>query len=338
MSKKILECDVMSAIQPTGELHIGKYFGAVKNWVTLQEKKRCIYGIVDFHAMTGDYNQSQLQTTTNQMMIDLIACGLDPKKSTLFVQSLVPEHTELAWILGVVTSFGDLSRQTQFKSKRQGNSEESISAGLFNYPLLQAADILIYRAEEVPVGQDQKQHLELCRDIARKFNNKFGEVFPIPEPKFSSTPKIMSLADPTKKMSSSLGEKHFISIFEEENSLRKKVMDAKTDSGDEKEGEMSLGVKNLFNLLGACEKDAELISLTNDFNSGQLKYKLLKETLADALVELSTEMRKRRSEVETDVSLLNDTIREMSREARALAQDTLYEVKQRVGVKSVSHF
>ena len=197
---------------------------------------------------------------------------------------------------------------------------------------------MIYRAEEVPVGQDQKQHLELCREVARKFNNKYGDFFPIPEPKFTSTPKIMSLADPTKKMSSSLGEKHFISVFEEENSLRKKVMNAVTDSGDERAGEMSPGVKNLFNLLIACEEKTAHDSLMKDFESGNLQYQILKETLADSLVKCSTEMQQRREEVRADVSLLNDTIREMSREARALAQDTLYEVKQRVGVKNVSHF
>lgn len=338
MSKKILSCDVMSAIQPTGELHLGKYFGAVKNWVNLQDSKNCIYGIVDMHALTGNYNHKSLQDNTNQMAVDLIACGIDPKKSNLFVQSLVPEHTELAWLLGVFTSYGEMTRQTQFKSKVQDKKEDSIRVGLFNYPLLQAADILIYRAKEIPVGMDQKQHLELCRNIARRFNNQFGDFFPIPEPSFTATPKIMSFADPTKKMSAGLGEKHYVSLFEEENSLRKKVMNAVTDSGETPFGEMSPGIKNLFNLLSACAKKSEFESLKKDFEAGNLKYELLKETLADALVDLTKQMIENRKEVLSDVSLLNDSIREMSAQARGVAQENLFEVKQLLGVKSVSHF
>ncbi len=341
MTEKKIECEVLSCIQPTGEVHIGNYFGAIKNWVALQNTKQCIYGIVDLHAMTGKNFDHQIQRQrSNQMMIDLLACGIDPQKSILFVQSLVPEHLELAWILGSIGSFGELSRQTQFKDKmeKSKNTQATVPVGLFTYPILQAADILIYKAQSVPVGRDQKQHLELTRNLATRFNNQFGDFFPIPEPDFSDTPKVMSFADPQQKMSKSLGEKHFIRLFEEEKDLRKKIKSAITDSGETKEGELSAGVKNLFDMLNACGKENARISLMNDFHNGNLQYKLLKETVADALVELTSDMRQRRSEIENDVSLISDVIREMSGQARAIAQKNLYEVKQIVGLKSISHF
>lgn len=332
MSEIKSKCDVLSCIQPSGETHLGNYFGAIKNWVAMQNDQKCIFGIVDNHALTTQFDPKTLRKNSDQMMIDLIACGINPQKAILFVQSLVPEHIELSWILGTVTSYGELTRQVQFKEKKD------VSAGLFTYPVLQAADILIYRANEIPIGKDQTQSLELTRNIAEKFNNRYGDFFPIPQAKYSDTPKIMSLADPTRKMSKVAGENHFIRLFEEEKTLRKKVMDAVTDSGETPKDKMSPGVKNLFELLKACEKESEMLSLLNDFNAGTLKYKLLKETVADSLVELTSEMRRRRTEIAGDVSLLNDTIREMSGAARAIAQETLFEVKQMVGLKSLSHF
>lgn len=332
------KCDVLSCIQPSGVVHLGNYFGAIKNWVQLQDTHNCIFGIVDLHAMTEKHDPVELKKHTNQMMIDLITCGIDPQKSTLFVQSLVPEHVELSWILGTLASYGEVSRQVQFKEKSKRKKEEAISVGLFSYPLLQAADILIYRAKEVPVGQDQKQHLELTRNIAERFNSRYGDFFPIPEPRYSETPKLMSLADPTKKMSKNLGAKHYIGLFETEKSVRKKVAAAITDSGELEKGKMSPGVETLFALLGQTSQQSDYISLRNDFLSGNLKYQHLKEAVANAMVELTTEMRQRRAEAEADISLINDSIREMSIHARKLAQETLYEVKQRVGIKNLSHF
>ena len=207
-----------------------------------------------------------------------------------------------------------------------------------NYPILQAADILIYKAKSVPVGKDQKQHIELTRNLAARFNHQFGDYFPLPEPEYSEVPKVKSFYNPQQKMSKGLGEKHFIRLFEEEAVLRKKVMSAVTDSGDSKEGELSDGIKNLFDILNACGKENEMNSLMNDFQNGNLKYKLLKETVADSLLELTSEMRERRSVIENDVSLISDVIREMSGRARVIAQKTLYDVKQIVGLKSISHF
>ncbi|MGD2035949.1 MAG: tryptophan--tRNA ligase, partial [Bacteroidales bacterium] len=226
MSKK----RVLSCIQPTGHIHLGNYFGAVKNWAKIQNDYDCFYGVVDLHAMTMPYDPKELKENTLQMVAELIACGLDPDRAVIFVQSLVPQHTELAWIFNCIASYGELSRMTQFKDKSEqiegGGKGQFISAGLFTYPVLQAADILIYRADFVPVGRDQVQHLELSRNIAVRFNRQFKEYFPEPKPLLTEIPKLASLADPSKKMSKSLGEKHYISMFEGEASIRKKVRSA----------------------------------------------------------------------------------------------------------------
>ncbi len=199
---------VLSAIQPTGDMHLGNYFGAVKNWVDLQEKYKCYYGVVDYHAMTMPYDVNKLRTNTWDLITNLVAVGVKPEN--LFIQSLVPEHTELGWILNCFCSYGQLTRMTQFKDKSQqvkeGAKEEFISVGLLDYPVLQTADILIYRADYVPVGKDQEQHLELARDIAQRFNTQVGkEYFVLPEPLYTETPKIRSTADPARIMCKSAG-------------------------------------------------------------------------------------------------------------------------------------
>lgn len=334
MSKKT----VLSAIQPSGELHLGNYFGAIRNWVRLQNEGeyKCIYGAVDLHVMTLPYEPEVLKKNTEQMLIDILACGVDPDKSILFIQSLVPEHSELTWIFNCICSFGDLTRQTQFKDKSDQINEKQtgdkfISAGLFIYPVLQVADILAYRANFVPVGKDQEQHLELSRTIAERFNSRFGELFPEPQALFTETPKIYSLADPAKKMSKSLGEKHIVGLFEEENSLRKKVRSAVTDSG-EATGEMSAGVANLFELLKACGKTDAALSLMEDYTAGNLKYSLLKEAVADALVELTGDFRKRREEFIKDRKGAMKQIHKSSENAREIAGETLKEVRKLCGL------
>ena len=220
---------VFSGIQPTGTLHIGNYFGAIRNWASLQKDHDCIYCIVNYHAITIDVDPKALPLASRAMALDLMACGIDPERSILFLQSAVPEHTELAWILDCVTSYGDLQRMTQFKDKSEGR--DFVSVGLFNYPVLQAADILLYRASGVPVGEDQVQHLELARRIARRFNSRFGELFPEPEPIVGKGARIMSLADPNQKMSKSAGETHYVGVLEAEASIQKKVRSAVTDVG-----------------------------------------------------------------------------------------------------------
>jgi tryptophanyl-tRNA synthetase len=328
---------VLSCIQPSGELHLGNYFGAVANWVKLQDSYRCLYGVVDLHVMTMPYDSKQLRQSTEQMAIDLLACGIDPAKSIVFIQSLVPEHAELCWILNCVCSFGDLTRQTQFKDKSSQIENQTggdfISAGLFTYPVLQAADILIYRADYVPVGRDQEQHLELTRDIARRFNSQFGQFFPEPKVLSTPTPKIFSPADPEKKMSKSLGPKHYIGLFESEEGVRAKIRTAVTDSGALPPGfKISPGVENLFEMLKACGKQDEAAALLKDYEAGQLKYTRLKEATADALVELTGRLRARRAEIASDTTEVMKKVREMSEQARAIAAETLRQVRALVGL------
>lgn len=327
---------VLSCIQPTGEIHIGNYFGAIRNWAAIQEKFDCLYGVVDLHAMTMPYDPKLLRESTLQMFIDLLACGIDPSRSVLFAQSLVPQHTELTWIFSCVTSYGELSRMTQFKDKIDQLEERSkkslVSAGLFTYPVLQAADILIYKADFVPVGKDQEQHLELARNIAVRFNAQFGEYFPEPAPLFTEVPRLMSLADPTKKMSKSLGEKHYIGVFEDPDSIRKKVRTAVTDTGGQPGEEMSPGVANLFTIIRACGNTRDLEALTREYTQGALKYKDLKETAAESLVLALRPFRDRRAELNSDHDRMKKLIRELSAVARDYAENTLNDVKDLTGL------
>jgi len=333
MSKK----RVLSCIQPTGEIHIGNYFGAIKNWVEIQDTYDCVYGVVDLHAMTMPYDPDTLKNNTLQMFIDLLACGIDPEKSVLFIQSLVPQHTELTWIFSCVTSYGELSRMTQFKDKTdqlEGTTGKKsfISAGLFTYPVLQAADILIYKANFVPVGKDQEQHLELSRNVAIRFNNQFGKYFPEPEPLFTEVPKLMSLADPTKKMSKSLGEKHYIGVFDSDEVIRKKVRSAVTDTGGQSGELMSAGVANLFTIIRACGNTQALLSLTDDYDKGILKYKDLKEITAESLVSTLAPFRDRRAELLANREKIYKLVHELSAVAREYAVNTLNEVKALTGL------
>ena len=325
---------VLSGIQPTSEMHFGNYFGAVKNWVELQDNYECIYSVVDYHAMTMPYEPETLYRNTMNMVTDLLACGIDPDKSILFVQSLVPEHAELCWILSCYCSYGELQRMTQFKDKSESEKVQEkgniISTGLFTYPVLQAADILIYKAEYVPVGKDQEQHLELSRTIANRFNNKHGEFFKEPKALFTEIPKLLSLADPTKKMSKSLGDQHCVNLFETEETIRRKVKSAVTDTGQT--DEMSPGVANLFELLKACGKTDIYNSLMGDYNAGQLKYSVLKEAVADSLVELSSKFIARKEELNRDSRAVEERVHEMSQKARVIAKETVREVRELTGL------
>jgi tryptophanyl-tRNA synthetase len=210
---------VFSGIQPSGELHLGNYIGAIRNWVALQDQYHCVFCVVDYHAITQDYPVKEMQKRVGDMVIDLLALGINPEKSLLFVQSMVPEHTELCWIFNNITGFGDLERMTQFKDKSE-HQPENISVGLFDYPVLQAADILLYKAELVPVGQDQVQHIELARRIGRSFNHRWGKVFPECQPLLTTFPKLLGL-DGKAKMSKSLGNHIPLSLLGNDKGLRK---------------------------------------------------------------------------------------------------------------------
>ncbi|MCH2043126.1 MAG: tryptophan--tRNA ligase [Saprospiraceae bacterium] len=330
---------ILSAIQPTGDIHFGNYFGAVQNWVRLQEEYICTYGVVDYHAMTMPYEPKKLRQNTWDLIINLVAIGIKPEN--LFIQSLVPEHTELAWILSCFCSHGELSRMTQFKDKSQQSSTKSddafISAGLFGYPVLQAADILIYRADYVPVGKDQEQHLELTRNIAQRFNSRVGkEYFVAPETLFTETPKIMSLADPKKKMSKSLGPKHYVSVFEREADLRNKVKKAQMDSGEHRGTEVMLeGVTNMFAILKACEKTEISAQLRAAYLDGSLSYVDLKNAVTEALLEKVNEFSERKKELMKDKKGLKNQIKASSFEIRKRAQETIKEVKELTGIMNV---
>jgi len=329
---------VLSCIQPTGDMHIGNYFGAVANWVRMQDQYNCLYGVVDLHTMTMPYKAENLRSQTESLIIDLLACGIDPNKCTLFVQSLVPEHTELCWIFSCLASFGDLTRMTQFKEKSKvidsSGGSDFISGGLFIYPVLQAADILVYRADKVPVGRDQEQHLELAREIARNFNRAFGDYFPEPKPLFTKTHKIASTADPSSKMSKSLGDKHYIGLFEDEKSIRKKIKSAVTDSGFPlPDGEMSPGVRNLLRILIACGADEAASSFEADYHAGGIRYGDLKGVVADALVKLTNGLRERRAEIASDRKAVWDIVHESSKNARAVAAETLRDVREMAGLQ-----
>jgi tryptophanyl-tRNA synthetase len=329
---------ILSGIQPTGGMHLGRYFGAVANWVRLQDapdRPECLFGVVDYHAMTAPYEPEALRRQTNELLLDLLACGLDPAKCTLFQQSRVPEHAELCWLFTAITPYAWLRKMTQFKDKSEHIEAQGIShsTGLLVYPVLQAADILIYKATRVPVGQDQSQHLELARDVARTFNARFGNTFPEPEAIFSATPKILSPADPTKKMSSSLGPKHTIGVFEEEGSIRKKVASAVTDTGTPAPGEaLSPGVEGLLTLLRACGDAEGAAAFEARFADGDRRYAPLKAAVADAVCARVEPMRKRRRELASDPAEALALVTRMSARARSLAAQTLAEARDRMGL------
>jgi tryptophanyl-tRNA synthetase len=330
--KKVLSC-----IQPTGDMHLGNYFGAVQNWVSLQSQYECVFGVVDYHAMTMPFQPEKLRENTWDLLANLVACGVNPEN--LFIQSLVPEHAELSWIFNCFCSYGQLTRMTQFKDKshqvKEGGKEDFISSGLLTYPILQSADILIYKADYVPVGKDQEQHLELTRDIAQRFNFVVGkEYFVLPEGLYTEAPKVRSTADPTRKMSKSAGEKHFINVFAEESKIRKQIQSAVTDTGDIKAPEMSEGVENLFLLLKLTHAVA-YEQLLADYHSHQLKYADLKAALADSLVEYLKPIQERKIELKAQKKELRQTIKDSSAEIRKKAQQTVKEVKELVGLANV---
>lgn len=329
---------VLSAIQPTGHMHLGNYFGAVKNWVRLQKDYQCFFGVVDYHAMTMPYDVTKLRTNTWELITNLAAVGVDP--NNLFIQSLVPEHTELGWILNCFCSYGQLTRMTQFKDKssqvKDQGKEDFISVGLLDYPVLQAADILIYRADYVPVGKDQEQHLELSRDIAQRFNAVVQKpYFVLPEILFTETPKIRSTADPTKKMSKSAGEKHYIDVFADEATIRRQIKSAVTDSGDVPSGQMAPGIENLFELIKACDNVTDYEQLMSAYKDGSLKYVDLKDSAANILVAMSKGFIENKKVISSDKKKLKDQVKSSSEIIRKRAQVTLKEVKEMTGLMNV---
>lgn len=321
---------VFSGIQPTGELHVGNYLGAVRTWRAQVEEgaEETMFCVVDAHAVTVDYEPKDLRERIDGFAIDLVACGLDPSKTTLFVQSDVHEHAELAWYLSAVTAYGELQRMTQFKDKGEGR--ELVSTALFTYPVLMAADILLYKATTVPVGEDQLQHVELARDVARRFNHRFGELFPEPQARLSPTPRIMG-TDGLTKMSKS--KDNTIGLFEPPDAFWNKLRTAYTDPQRLRKSDPGrpevCNVYTMHKALSPKETQDEVVASCTGAKWGCVECKkVLFENFEKELVPLRA---KRASLTMTEV---RDVLGEGAEKARAIARETMAEVKDRMGVGS----
>ena len=329
MSKPI----VFSGVQPSGELTIGNYLGALRQWVKMQDDYECLFCVVDLHAITVRQDPVALHKATLDVLALYLACGIDPNKSTIFVQSHVPEHTQLAWVLNCYTYFGEMGRMTQFKDK-SARYEGNVSVGLFTYPVLMAADILLYQAKQVPVGDDQKQHLEITRDIAQRFNALYGDIFTIPEvfiPKAGA--RVMSLLDPNKKMSKSDDNRNnVIGLLEDPKAVAKKIKRAVTDSEEPPRVKFDVenkpGVSNLLSILSAITEKS-IPELEAEFE-GKM-YGHLKGAVADEVSAMLTQLQERYYHFRNDEALLNKILHEGAAKARAKAKETLDKVYQAVG-------
>ncbi len=322
---------VFSGIQPTGALHIGNYLGAIKQWIELQKQAECIFCIVDLHALTAPFNPKTLKDLILEKAIIYLVAGVDPEKSIIFVQSQVKEHTELTWLLNTVTPIGDLTRMTQYKEKAR-KFRKNVNAGLLNYPILMAADILLYQTDIVPVGEDQKQHVELTRTIARKFNQKFGQTFKIPEarvPKIGA--KIMSLQEPTKKMSKSDSPETRIGIFDEPEEIKEKIIKAVTDTGKKisYNPKKKPGISNLL-IIYSLFSGKSIKELENKFKGEG--YAELKKSLANLLINYLEPFRRKQKELLSREVYIKEILNQGRKRAEVIAQSTLQEVKKKMGL------
>jgi tryptophanyl-tRNA synthetase len=325
--------NLLSGMQPSAaSLHLGNYLGALTNWVKMQQDYNAYYVIVDLHAITVPQDPKELRENTRRTAAQYIAAGIDPEKSSLFVQSHVPAHAQLAWVLNCITGFGEASRMTQFKDKTQKGGVENSSVGLFTYPILQAADILLYQPKAVPVGEDQRQHLELTRDLALRFNSRFGETFVVPEAHIlKETAKIYDLQLPTAKMSKSAQDpKGLINLMDEPSAVAKKIKSAVTDTDGEIrfDREQKPGVSNLLGIFSAIT--GESISNLEARFAGQ-GYGTLKGELAEVVVEHLTPIRERANELLNDKAQLDQLLAVGANKANEIAEQTLAKVYDRLG-------
>ena len=333
MEEAVKKKVMLSGIQPSGDLTLGSYLGAIKNWKERAEEFDCYYFMADLHSITVRQVPADLRRRTMEQLAQYIACGLDPEKNTLFVQSHVPAHTQLGWVLDCFTMFGELSRMTQFKDKSQKNAE-NINAGLFTYPALMAADILLYQPDYVPVGDDQKQHVELCRDVAERFNGVYGDVFKIPEPYIPKVgARVMSLTTPTNKMSKSDHDQNgCVYLMERPEDIARKFKKAVTDSDTEHcvryAPEEKPGVANLMSIYSACTgKTFEEIEREFD---GQ-GYGAFKPAVGDAVVEMLRPIREEAQRLMKDKAYLESVYRAGAEKAEYIANKTLRKVYKKVG-------
>ncbi len=322
---------VLSCIQPTGSVHLGNYLGALVNWVSGQHDADVYHGIVDLHALTVTDQPGILGTQTLDLAAMLFAVGLDPEIATVFVQSHIHEHSELAWIMECTVSFGELSRMTQFKDKSTKREGEFISAGLFTYPALQAADILLYDANDVPVGEDQRQHVEITRDIALRFNHRFGDTFVVPQAVHPKTgARVMDLQDPTSKMSkSATTDNGIIYLLDDNSAIEKKFKRAVTDSESEVfyDREKKPGVSNLLDILSACT-NTPIDALVGQYS----QYGPLKKDAGDAVIAVVEPIRRRYHELQTDRGELMQLLKKGNDRARSVASATLDRAHRAIGL------
>ncbi|MET7567941.1 tryptophan--tRNA ligase [Streptomyces sp. NPDC005492] len=330
---------VLSGIQPTaGSFHLGNYLGAVRQWVALQESHDAFYMVVDLHAITVPQDPADLRANTRLATAQLLAAGLDPERCTLFVQSHVPEHAQLAWVMNCLTGFGEASRMTQFKDKSNRQGADRASVGLFTYPILQVADILLYQAHEVPVGEDQRQHVELTRDLAERFNGRFGETFTIPKPYIlKETAKIYDLQDPSIKMSKSASTpKGLVNLLDDPKATAKKVKSAVTDTDTviRYDAEHKPGVSNLLTIYSTLT-GAGIPELEQKYEGKG--YGALKTDLAEVVVEFVTPFRERTEQYLDDPETLDSILAKGAEKARAVAAETLAQTYDRVGFLPAKH-
>jgi tryptophanyl-tRNA synthetase len=336
---------ILTCAQPTGGLTIGNYLGAIKNWADMLESNDCFFGIVDLHAITVDYTPADLRKNTLSCAAQYIACGLDPEKSNIFVQSHVTGHTELAWLLSCMTPLGELQRMTQFKdktkhlnndsdssSKDDSDSKVFINSGLLMYPVLMAADILLYNAHSVPVGADQKQHLELCRNLAQRFNHKYSDTFNITEPYIGKQgQRIMSLQDPSRKMSKSdVNQNATMFLLDDPKVIRKKIMSAVTDSSSKIEvSDDKPGVTNLLNIYSSFSNETPEAIAEKYAGKG---YGDLKSDLSDLVVAQLSPVQERYNELMKDKGYLESVLKQGAENAQKLAYKTLRKVYKKTGL------
>ncbi|MGG7612012.1 tryptophan--tRNA ligase [Streptomyces sp. ZG43] len=330
---------VLSGIQPTaGSFHLGNYLGAVRQWVALQETHDAFYMVVDLHAITVPQDPAELRANTRLAAAQLLAAGLAPERCTLFVQSQVPEHAQLGWVMNCLTGFGEASRMTQFKDKSAKQGNDRTTVGLFTYPMLMVADILLYQADQVPVGEDQRQHLELTRTLAERFNGTYGETFTVPGAYIlKETAKIYDLQDPTAKMSKSAANpKGLINLLDEPKATVKKIKSAVTDTGSEIRFDRAekAGVSNLLSILSTLS-GATIAELEEKYTGKG--YGALKTDLAEVMVDFVTPFRERTQAYLDDPETLDAILAAGAEKARAVAAETLAQTYDRLGLVPAKH-
>jgi len=345
---------ILSGIRPSGDLHLGNYLGAMKQWIGLQESHEVFFMVADLHAITTPYDVATMGAMTRQTLIDFVAAGLDPKKAVVFIQSHVPAHTQLMWLLNTITPVGELQRMVQFKEKSETHADFQ-NAGILNYPILQAADILIYKSQSVPVGEDQTQHVELSRDLSKKFNRLYGFTFPEPHPLITAGKRIMDLIHPEQKMSKSLGGG--ILLSDDEETILAKLKKAITSSeprvireamkaarggdkspdrewkGDENLQKQFAGLRNLFTILLTIAGPEEIAQWSTAAEQGALQFSEFKPALAKIIADHFASFRQRRAELMKDDATVDEIIADGARRAAEVANATLFEVQQKMGLR-----